>query len=313
MNRKLPPLNALRVFDVVARHLNFRLAAEALGVTQGAVAQQIRGLEALLGLKLFERGPRALVLTAAGVAYLPDIRRAFQLIGDATDALVPRRLQVTVSVVPTFASKWLLPRLADFTAKNPDVDVRIIATERLSDFHDDGVDCAVRLTSVPNGTQLNFELLFEHEIIAVASPQLVGNLEDPVSLAALSDSPLLHDAQSLWPLYLEEMGASVARRNNLRFNQTALAIDAAVAGQGIALVGRLYLQEELKAGRLKQVSSRTMGTASAFHLVRPRRAKSLAVDRFIEWIRRTAREENNLLPEGTIPNGSLDEGSGGTM
>src|SRR6478736_7111481 len=101
---RLPSLNGLRAFEVAARHLNFRIAAEELGVTQGAVAQQIRGLEAELGLKLFDRLPRTLALTEAGQSYVANIRRAFELISEATETLKPEPLHLTISVTPTFAS-----------------------------------------------------------------------------------------------------------------------------------------------------------------------------------------------------------------
>src|SRR5690606_34012184 len=105
----LPPLNGLRVFEVAARHLSFRSAAEELGVTQSAVAQQIRGLEAALGVRLFERRPRTLALTDAGRGYAANIRRAFELIVDATRTLAPGTAHVTVSVTPSLASRWLIP------------------------------------------------------------------------------------------------------------------------------------------------------------------------------------------------------------
>ena len=115
---RLPPLNALRAFEASARHLNFRLAAEELGVTQGAVAQHVRGLEADLGIKLFDRLPRTLALTGVGRSYAAQLRRAFDLLTQATATLRPEPLRLTISVSPTFASKWLIPRLPDFTAKD---------------------------------------------------------------------------------------------------------------------------------------------------------------------------------------------------
>ena len=111
---QLPSLNALRVFEVVARHLNFRLAAEELGVTQAAVAQQVRGLEASLDLRLFDRMPRGLALTDAGLGYSGSIRSALAMIDEATRLLRPQSAHLTVSVTPTFASKWLIPRLGSF-------------------------------------------------------------------------------------------------------------------------------------------------------------------------------------------------------
>src|SRR6218665_2677554 len=158
--RRLPSLNGLRVFEVVTRHLNFRLAAEELGVTQGAVAQQIRGLEAELGLKLFERQPRILLLTEAGRAYVASIRRAFELISEATETLRPEPLHLTISVTPSFASKWLIPRLPDFLAAHPELDMRILASERISNFQSDAVDIAVRLGHPPFGAGLVADLLF---------------------------------------------------------------------------------------------------------------------------------------------------------
>lgn len=148
---QLPPLNALRVFEVVARHLNFRRAADELGVTQGAVAQQVRSLEAHLAIKLFERLPRGLGLTDAGRSYQASIRRAFELIAEATQVLRPEPLHLTLSVTPTFASKWLIPRLPDFTASHSHIDLRVLATDRLSSFQNDAVDLAVRYGRPPFG------------------------------------------------------------------------------------------------------------------------------------------------------------------
>ncbi|HHV66105.1 MAG TPA: LysR family transcriptional regulator, partial [Ochrobactrum intermedium] len=142
--KRLPSLNGLRVFEVVTRHLNFRLAAEELGVTQAAVAQQIRGLEAELGLKLFERQPRTLVMTEAARAYIASVRRAFDLLSEATEMLRPEPQHLTVSVTPTFASKWLIPRLAEFTQAHPDIELRIVASDKVANFQTDAVDLAVR-------------------------------------------------------------------------------------------------------------------------------------------------------------------------
>ncbi len=178
-SRPLPPLNALRAFEVAARHLNFRLAAEEIGVTQGAVAQQIRGLEATLGLKLFDRHPRTLALTEAGRAYAVHIRRAFEMIAEATETLRPQPQHLTVSVTPSFASRWLIPRLPDFADAHPDIDLRILASDRLSDFQTDAVDLAVRHARPPFGPGLAADLLFEQCLIAVASPLLVEKLGPP--------------------------------------------------------------------------------------------------------------------------------------
>lgn len=126
---RLPPLNGLRAFEAAARHLNFRLAAEELGVTQGAVAQQVRGLEADLDIKLFDRLPRAIALTTQACGYADHLRRAFELMAEATSALRPEPLRSTISVTATFAAKWLIPRLPDFAAAHPQLELRILASD----------------------------------------------------------------------------------------------------------------------------------------------------------------------------------------
>lgn len=272
---RLPPLNGLRVFEVVTRHLNFRLAAEELGVTQGAVAQQIRGLETELGLKLFERQPRTLALTEAGRSYTANIRRAFELIAEATDALKPEPRHLTISVTPTFASRWLIPRLPDFTAAHPDIDLRIVASDRLSSFQTDAVDIAVRYGRPPFGPGLNAELLFEQMIVSVASPLLLEKLGPPDESDNLTRYALLHDAHNFWPQFLERAypnGASAATKN-IRFNQTSLAIEAAIAGQGLALASLFFVQEDIAAGRLARPFMTELRVGSDFYLVSPRKRR----------------------------------------
>lgn len=272
---QLPSLNGLRVFEVVTRHLNFRLAAEELGVTQGAVAQQIRGLEAELGLKLFERQPRTLALTEAGRSYVANIRRAFELIAEATEMLKPEPRHLTISVTPTFASRWLIPRLPDFTATHPDIDLRILATDRLSSFQTDAVDIAVRYGRPPFGAGLNTELLFEQVIVAVASPLLLEKLGPPDEDDNLTRYALLHDAHNFWPQFLERAypGGVTASAKNIRFNQTSLAVDAAVAGQGLALASLFFVQDDIDAGRLARPFATELRVGSDFYLVSPRKPR----------------------------------------
>lgn len=284
---QLPSLNALRVFEVVARHLNFRLAGDELGVTQGAVAQQIRGLEADLGLKLFERHPRTLALTESGRSYSLSIRRAFEVIADATQGLRPAPMHLTISVTPTFASKWLIPRLPGFSAEHPQIDLRILASERLSSFHNDGVDLAVRYGLPPFGPGLQAELLLEQAVVAVVSPGLLERLGSPCSLEALARYPLLHDAHNLWPRFLDQVfpQALQAAAKNVRFNQTSLAIEAAIAGQGIALASRFFVARDIHAGRLIIPFEPVLQDERGFYLVSPRRVRQhapLAVVR--DWL-----------------------------
>jgi len=289
--RRLPSLNGLRVFEVVTRHLNFRLAADELGVTQGAVAQQIRGLEAELGMKLFDRFPRTLALTETGRSYVTNIRRAFELISEATETLKPEPLHLTISVTPTFASKWLIPRLPDFTAIHPNIDLRILASDRIANFQTDAVDLAVRYGRPPFGAGLNAELLFDDVIVAVGSPLLVEKLGLPLQNDNFARYPLLHDAHDFWPQFLElafPKGSPTAAKN-IRFNQTSLAIEAAIAGQGLALTSRFFVEDDIASGRLLRVLPTELAIDKDFYVVSPRKPRHPAsVTAVRAWLSKAA-------------------------
>ncbi|TDJ77382.1 transcriptional regulator GcvA [Pseudomonas putida] len=287
----LPSLNALRVFEVVARHLNFRLAAEELGVTQAAVAQQIRGLEASLGLPLFERRARGLALTDAGRAYSGSIRTALAMIDEATRLLRPEPAHLTVSVTPTFASKWLIPRLGAFAECHPGIDLRVLATDRLSHFHTDAVDIAVRYGQPPFGPGLDCERLMAQRIVAVASPALFAQHGPPTSAESLQGYVMLHDAHDDWPEFTAALFAQhepISARH-MRFNQTSLAIEAAINGQGIALADQAFVASDIAAGRLQQVFGQVLQRDKAFYLVWPRKARQAPMLEIVrDWLRQQA-------------------------
>ncbi|AOJ84675.1 LysR family transcriptional regulator [Burkholderia savannae] len=289
---RLPPLNALRAFEVSARHLNFRAAADEIGVTQGAVAQQVRHLEDVLGVKLFERLPRGLALTADGLAYCTDVRRALNLIGDATDRLVKRRSSLTISTTPSFASRWLIPRLASFGDEHPDIDIRVIADSRFATFQNDGVDVAIRYGKPPFGKGLATRFLFPVDIYAVCSPAL---LNSPGALASPRDlvgQVLLHDAHDLWPEFLAALPERVALDpgKGPRFNQSSLAIDAAIAGQGVALVSDQLVGRDIDAGRLRRLFDFALPLSIGYYVVypnEPRRPDDIAT--MVTWLIRQAQ------------------------
>lgn len=271
----LPSLNGLRAFEAAARHLNFRLAAEELGVSQGAVAQHVRGLEDGLGVLLFDRLPRTLALTDAGRQYAGTVRRAFELLVEGTASVRPQALRLQISVTPTFAAKWLLPRLPDLAAAHPELDLGIVASERRTSFHADNVDLAVRLGPLPDGAPLIAERLFDEELIAVCGPALLGDAPRPLPAAALGEHLLLHDSHNQWPQFVETaLGHSAAGASKgVRFNQTALAIDAALSGQGIALASRCFVEADLAAGRLVDPFGVTLDRGVGFYVVTPRRPR----------------------------------------
>lgn len=285
----LPSLNGLRAFDVAGRLLSFRAAADEMGVTQGAVAQQVRQLEAELGIRLFDRLPKGLALTGAGRSYHGRIAEAFAALRAATAQLRPEPDKVTISVTPTFASKWLIPNLPDFAEKHPDIDLRILATERVSSFHSDGVDLAVRQGEPPFGAALNTTLLFEQDVIAVAAPGLVEVGQLPASPETLSRLPKIHDTHDLWPRFLAEVGLADQGRRGLRLSQTALAVDAAISGQGVALVSRFLVSGDIAAGKLLEIGAlRNVEPRHFFLLTLRRSAPNAAIDTVVSWLKSRA-------------------------
>lgn len=287
----LPPLNGLRAFDVAGRRLSFRAAADEIGVTQGAVAQQIRQLEAHLGVTLFDRLPKGLALTSAGRSYHNRIADAFSDLRSATTQLMPEPGKVLISVTPTFASKWLIRNLPDFSENHPDIDLRILATEKVSSFHTDGIDLAIRQGKPPFGAALNTTLLFKQEVVAVAAPKLLADGPLPIGPEVLSFLPKIHDTHDLWPKVLEELAISDQSRRGLRLSQTALAVDAAISGQGVALVSRFLVSTDIAAGNLVEIGPSSAAGAQDFYLLTQRTsASNSAIETVVSWL--TSRAEH---------------------
>jgi LysR family glycine cleavage system transcriptional activator len=292
---RLPPLVTLRAFDAAARHLNVRLAAEELNVTHGAVAQQIRALEAAMGVQLFERHARGLALTPNGRTLHPPVRRAFALIAGAVAAIEPMRdrdeRSVTVTVTPSFATKWLIPRLGDFATYMPDVEVRVLASERVEAIGSRGApDLAVRLTAPPFAPPVEATLLMNVDLFPVCAPALAAEL---TTLQDLAHVTLLHDGHSHWPIWLERAGLAAGSTTSRRFNQTALALDAALDGQGVAIAPAPLVLDDLKRGRLVAPfgASETLRSEQAFYVIMPGTARIRpAVSAFRDWLLRAAAE-----------------------
>jgi len=290
MSRRLPPLNALRAFEAAARHLSMVRAADELHVTPGAVSQQIKQLETYLGQALFKRG-KVLALSDAGRAALP-------LLSDAFDRLERAALQLrtgagdgplVVSTPPTFAARWLVPRLEDFQTQHPEIELRLLATRRLVDFALEDVDVAVRF-GTGDFPGLSVERLMPETIVAVASPALAAGVAGAADIAR---RPLLDDeAHSVrrlvpdWQTWLASQGvpADAALRIR-RFSDSNLVIQAAGAGLGVALVWRSLVDDDLRAGRLVHLLEHSIATRMAFHLVMPPGRLAVAkVAAFRQWL-----------------------------
>ena len=212
MARRLPPLNALKAFEAAARHESFTRAAEELSVTQGAVSHQVKALEAALGVKLFNREPRRLVITGAGRDYLVVVRDALDRIAAGTDRLLQRQNAgvLTVSTSPNFAAKWLVHRLGRFAEAHPAIDLRVSATLQHIDFAREDVDVAVRHG---DGTEtgLHITRLYAEELFPVCSPALLSGEHPLRKPADLAHHSLLHlDHRQDWSKWLDAAGAEAA-------------------------------------------------------------------------------------------------------
>jgi LysR family glycine cleavage system transcriptional activator len=295
MGRRLPPLSALRAFEAVARTLSFTGAAKELHVTPGAISQQVRALEEQLGTALFRRSRRNVSLTAAGNSILPDVQAGFASLSRVLDdSLRPRHGNtLTISVAPSFASKWLLPRLPEFTARFPDIELRISATVALADFTTEEVDLAIRFGSGKYGA-LKAELLFREALCPMCSPKLVTPKRPLNSPHDLRHFRLLHDLsipgrqnEGAWAQWLKLAGAPEVNANGgTRFSLAELALQAAVDGTGVVL-GRLALAEkDLLEGRLYRPFKPVLPLDMSYYLVMPRKNHERPeIQSFRVWLR----------------------------
>lgn len=309
--RRLPPLNALRAFEAAARHLNFSRAAEELSVTPGAVSQQIQNLEDYIGAALFKRTPKGLLLTDAAQIALPALREAFDRLAEAasmlTAAVDGRRL--TVSVAPSFAAKWLVPRLGLFEEAHPQVDVWVSAGMELVDFASGEVDVAIRY-GAGRYPGLEVQRLMQETVLAVCSPDLLTTnpLEELTDLAhhvLLHDgSPDADDSCPDWTMWLAARGVKgVDGQRGPRFNQSSLVIEAAVGGRGVALAKRALAQADLDAGRLVAPFQIATAVDFAYYVVHPKAKGRLPqVKAFVTWLAAQAATHEAVLR--TLDNGA---------
>lgn len=294
---RLPPLNALRIFEAAARRLSFKLAAEELCVTPSAVSHAIQGLEDWLGTPLFERNRRGLCLTEAGKDYYPAVRDALHLIAVATDRVPGRRTskQIRLSVSPTFASRVIMPRLAEFRELHPDISVLIGTAHRQVELSRNDMDLAIRL-GTGNWPGLEAEHLLTERLVPVCSPEI---REQYSGVTDLSDLPLIHvtSVTQDWQAWADATGAgSIDRGRGLKVDTIQMAIDAAVRGLGIALGRRPIIDQELEAGVLVPFSEREIVSRTGYWLVGlPETMLRSEIRAFRDWL----VNDLNKLPSPT--------------
>jgi LysR family glycine cleavage system transcriptional activator len=287
---RLPPLRALQAFEAVSRHPTFAKAAAELGVTPSAVSHQIQLLEEFLGVTLFRREGGRTVLTDAGQVYAQEIGNAFALLSSATNRVAPQPQSgpLVIASSPSFASKWLQPRLPDFLAAHPGVKVRLFTFSSQESFDRERCDIAIAYGRPP-ATQSQHEPLLIERFRPLCSPGLVTSLglRSPGDLVRAT---LIHSVNALtWPEYLRRIGSGGVRPGNeLWLNPSSIAIDAAVAGLGVILESELLAEQEIRDGRLvAPFDGDAFGVeASSYFLVRPAGSKNgVHVRQFEAWLR----------------------------
>ncbi|AYA42134.1 transcriptional regulator GcvA [Xenorhabdus nematophila] len=300
MSKRLPPLNALRVFDAAARHLSFTKAAEELFVTQAAVSHQMKSLEDFLGLKLFRRRNRSLLLTEDGQSYYLDIKEIFTAINDATRKLQARSAKgaLTVSLSPSFAIQWLVPRLSGFNQSFPGIDVRIQAVDREEDKLADDVDVAI-FYGRGSWPGMRTDRLYPEYLLPVCSPSLLTG-DRPLKMPSdLARHTLLHDSSRRdWQAYVRQldMQQQINVHQGPIFSHSSMVIQAAVHGQGVALANNVMAQNEIDAGRLVCPFNDVLVSKNAFYLVcHDNQAELGKIAAFRKWILTQAAIEQERL------------------
>lgn len=322
MSKPLPPLNSLRAFEAAARHMSFRKAAEELHVTPAAISHQLKGLEEYLGVKLFRRGNRRVELTPVAQVAAQQMHAGFRAIVEAVEHLRQgdRGNLLTVSAAPSFAGKWLMPRLYRFVSRHPEIDVRLSARMRsvrpetrgapvprdVNDNSLDESDVAIRFGD-GDFPDMDARRLLSLDVAPMASPRLLGGGAALNSPADLRHYPLLHDDTAYfrsgrlnWDCWLHSVGVhDVDTARGVHFSHANLAIDAAIDGLGVVLSVPALAAGDLAAGRLVlPFEQRIAADYAYFILCEPGALDRPAIQAFVAW----------LLEEVRLPLESADQG-----
>ena len=298
---RLPPLNSLRAFEAAARHLSFRKAAAELHVTPGAISHQIKALEQHLGTPLFKRMARGLELTDAAQGCLGKLREGFDALAEAVELVRARKAvqTITVGAAPSFAGRWLVPRIQRFVAAHPDIDLRVAAGMNFVDDRPDisrpdfdGADIAIRFGT---GRYPDFraDKLFSVTAVPMCSPRLLQGHHPLRTPADLRHQVLLHDdtirseiGGASWKAWLEAAGVEgVDVTRGPHFNNSSLGLDAAVDGMGVVLSYPVLALADLAGGRLVAPFELSVPLPYSYYLVCPEiAAEQPAIAAFRHWI-----------------------------
>jgi DNA-binding transcriptional LysR family regulator len=299
MRRKIPSNSALMAFEVSARHGSFARAADELALTEGAISRQIGRLEAFLGVTLFERVGNRVRLLPNGERYAAQVRETLDRLERDSQYLMGQPADgasLDIATIPTFATRWLIPRLARFRKEHPSITVHL--TERMEPFvlAGSGFDAAIHFEH-PAWTGMRTHRLLHETLVPVCHPALLGRSEGAVSLDEL---PRLHRRQNpdAWQLYAQETGVVLANPAvGTRYDLHSMQIEAALAGLGVALVPRLYIETELAEGRLVAPWPDGMSISKTFCLILPEpiRLSDGPIQVFANWLIKEARSSDPIL------------------
>ncbi|HEX7113896.1 MAG TPA: transcriptional regulator GcvA [Steroidobacter sp.] len=294
------PVGPLRAFDIAARHLNLSAAAEEMNVTHAAVSRQVKQLEERLGVKLFERLPRGLKLTAHGALLAEGTREAFDRLASALeDVSVPAvRRKLTISTFSSLSTRWLMPRVRAFAELFPDIDLQVVTTARLVDFSREDVDIGIRFGtgSYPG---LHVVPLFKPREIVIASPALLKRGPPIKTFTDLKHHTLLHDdSHRPWVRWLDAVGAKgVNARRGIICGDRNSMLQAALEGQGVAIASEVFVHSDLASGRLVKVfDTEVAGEFAIYAVCLPRRLNDPVVAGTMDWLVREAQASPDAHP-----------------
>lgn len=292
MRRKLPSTQALVCFIAAARHQSFTRAAQELFLTQGAISRQVGALEESLGVELFRRTQHGMTLTPAGADYARQVTQRLDALERDTLDLMGRQGQgesVTLAVVPTLATRWLIPRLAQLAREQPQLTVHIDAQTRPFLFSDTGVDAAIFAGTDEQMQQwagTRAQLLFEEVVVPVCSPTLLRGRAE-VTPAALAEMPLLQQSTrpDAWRQWFESRQVDAPRAMaGPRYEQYSMQVAAAASGLGVALMPQLLIEAELASGQLVVASPHPLLSRRSYYLVQPDLPERPALTLFKAWL-----------------------------
>jgi len=306
---RLPPLNALRAFEASARQLSFTRAAEELFVTQAAISHQIKSLEEFLGVKLFMRKNRSLLLSDEGQSYFLDIKDIFNSIHEATDKLLARGAKgsITVSSQASFAIQWLVPKLSAFNALYPEIDVRIKAVDNAENSLTEDVDVAIYYGR-GNWPNIHIDKLHTEYLIPVCSPLLMQKNSAKgkaalLSIDDLAEHTLLHDtSRKDWKRWFKQVGTkSINVNHGPIFSHSAMVLQAALYGQGVALAYSVLAKPDIDSGRLVCPFSDVLVSKNAYYIVCKENQKDLGkIEAFRQWMLTMVANEYDQVTDGHI-------------